>query len=329
LATSLSIGTGGSGGIFGPGMVIGAFVGAAVWRLFEPHFPSMGHNPAAYVIVGMMACFGGISRAPLAVMLMVAEMTGSLSVIPPAMVGVGISWLIVRRADDTMYRSQLADRRGTRAAQVLVGLPLLATVPVRRAMRPPRLVLGETADPADAVAAMEAAGVPAAPVVDGAGRFEGTVNAADLPGARSLRTVVDAAAPVTSLDAQLDAGLEALTITRPAFVPVLDRGRRVHGTLAVSDVVRAYRAELLASLTPADGPSAAPVVSRLEAEPDAPWVGHPLRDGLLPAGVIVTAVQRGDTVLTPDGGTVIQPGDRLSIIGPVSDSESSDVLSGL
>ena len=79
VATGLSIGSGGSGGIFGPGMMIGAFLGASVWRLFEPVVPSMGHDPAPYVIVGMMCCFGGISRAPLAVMLMVAEMTGSLS----------------------------------------------------------------------------------------------------------------------------------------------------------------------------------------------------------------------------------------------------------
>ena len=98
LATGLSIGSGGSGGIFGPGIVIGAFLGAAVWRVFDPVFPSMGHDPAPYVIVGMMSCFGGISRAPLAVMLMVAEMTGSLSILTPAMIAVGISWLIVRHA---------------------------------------------------------------------------------------------------------------------------------------------------------------------------------------------------------------------------------------
>jgi len=58
VATGLSIGSGGSGGIFGPGMVIGAFIGASVWRLFEPIVPSMGHNPAPFVIVGMMCCFG-------------------------------------------------------------------------------------------------------------------------------------------------------------------------------------------------------------------------------------------------------------------------------
>lgn len=110
LATGLSIGSGGSGGIFGPGMVIGAFVGAAVWRLFEPAFPWMGHDPTPYVIVGMMGCFGSIARAPLAVMLMVAEMTGSIGSIEPGIIAVGAAWLIVSRGEETMYRSQLISR---------------------------------------------------------------------------------------------------------------------------------------------------------------------------------------------------------------------------
>ena len=110
LATGLSIGSGGSGGVFGPGMVIGAFVGAAVWRLFEPAFPWIGDDPTPYVIVGMMCCFGSIARAPLAVMLMVAEMTGSIGSIEPGIIAVGLAWLIVSRGQETMYRSQLISR---------------------------------------------------------------------------------------------------------------------------------------------------------------------------------------------------------------------------
>ncbi len=45
-----------------------------------------------------------------AVMVMVAEMTGSVSILAPAMVAVGLAWLIVRRGDDTIYRSQLKNR---------------------------------------------------------------------------------------------------------------------------------------------------------------------------------------------------------------------------
>jgi CIC family chloride channel protein len=91
-------------------MVVGAFLGAAVWRLFEPLGQSMGHDPAPYVIVGMMCCLGSISRAPVAVTLMAAEMTGSLSVLVPATLAVTLAFLIVRHSDDTIYRSQRKNR---------------------------------------------------------------------------------------------------------------------------------------------------------------------------------------------------------------------------
>jgi chloride channel protein, CIC family len=111
VATSLSIGTGGSGGIFGPGIVIGGFVGAAIWRLghlFD--LPGIPDSPATFVVVGMMACFGSVAHAPLAVMIMVAEMTGSFSVVPCAMVAVGIAYLLITRTDVSIYQAQRRDR---------------------------------------------------------------------------------------------------------------------------------------------------------------------------------------------------------------------------
>ncbi|MBN3455554.1 chloride channel protein [Mycobacterium sp. DSM 3803] len=111
VATSLSIGTGGSGGIFGPGVVIGAFVGAALWRLGEAlGIPGLPDTPAVFVVVGMMACFGSVAHAPLAVMVMVAEMTGSFTVIPGAMVAVGIACLVISRTNVSIYRAQRLDR---------------------------------------------------------------------------------------------------------------------------------------------------------------------------------------------------------------------------
>jgi CIC family chloride channel protein len=132
LATSLSIGSGGSGGIFGPGMVIGGMLGAAVWRLGEGVLPQMPNSPATFVIIGMMALFGGIAHAPLAVMLMVAEMTGNLSLLAPAMVAVAVSTALV--GDHTIYRAQLPDRSQSPAHRVRFGIPLLAAVRVRDAM---------------------------------------------------------------------------------------------------------------------------------------------------------------------------------------------------
>ena len=245
LATGLSIGSGGSGGIFGPGMIIGAFIGASVWRLFEPVIPSMGHNPAPYVIIGMMCCFGGISRAPLAVMLMVAEMTGSLSILGPAMIAVGLAWFIVRRNDDTIYRSQLRSRADAPAQRLLIGMPILSEVPVGKAMAPPRLVITGGTSMRTAGSARQSA-LTGAPVVDGNGRFEGTISAARL--ARSEGTTgIDWSrwlmCPHRRCLSRRISTLQSMRSRRPRehWVPVLDSDRKVVGTVATSDVVRGYR----------------------------------------------------------------------------------------
>ena len=175
-ATAFSIGTGGSGGVFGPGMVIGAFTGLAFWRLFEPFAPGVGHTPAPYVVVGMMAVFGSISRAPLAVMLMVAEMTGSLQILPPALVAIALAPFIVSKSDDSIYRSQLRTRADSEASRLQFGLPLLNLIQVAKAATPPKVVLRDDTPLADASEELRAAGVPGAPVVDGDGWYLGTVD---------------------------------------------------------------------------------------------------------------------------------------------------------
>ncbi len=143
LATALSIGSGGSGGIFGPGMVIGGMLGASFWRLAHGVLPEMPADPAPVVIIGMTALFGGIAHAPLAVMLMVAEMTGNLSLLAPAMVAVAISTALV--GDRTIYHSQLPTRADSPAHRVRFSFPLLSSLLVRDAMVPSESTQGATA----------------------------------------------------------------------------------------------------------------------------------------------------------------------------------------
>ena len=322
VATGLSIGSGGSGGIFGPGMVIGAFLGASVWRLFEPIFPSMGHSPAPYVIVGMMSCFGGISRAPLAVMLMVAEMTGSLSIITPAMVAVGIAWLIVRQGDDTIYRSQLKSRADAPAQRLLAGLPLLAAISTASAMAEPRLVIESNRDGGDARGAVDRAGLGAAPVIDGDGRFEGTVSRAALTSSlehRSVGDLADVGAPTVSVNSRLDVALESLIEAPLSWAPVLDGERRVVGTLSISDIVRAYRAELAASAERVSEVGTMAGTALVTIAPRSPIVGKTLRQAVLPRGLLITSITRGDQTFVPNGDTEFAAGDHLYVLGQPGD----------
>ena len=110
VTTSLTIGSGGSGGVFGPGMVIGGFLGGALWAGLHTVAPALvaGAQPGAFVVVGMAAFFGGIAKAPLAVILMVAEMTGEYTLIVPAMLATMVAYLV--SGQTSIYEQQVPTR---------------------------------------------------------------------------------------------------------------------------------------------------------------------------------------------------------------------------
>ncbi|HSB78471.1 MAG TPA: chloride channel protein [Candidatus Methylomirabilis sp.] len=96
LAMSLTISSGGSGGVFGPNVYIGAMVGGWVAFVMDQWFPAAHFVPAAFAVVGMGAVFAGTARVPLATLIMVAEMTGGYGLIVPAMLASSLSFTIQR-----------------------------------------------------------------------------------------------------------------------------------------------------------------------------------------------------------------------------------------
>ncbi|HET9058678.1 MAG TPA: chloride channel protein [Acidimicrobiales bacterium] len=322
LATSLSIGTGGSGGVFGPGLVIGAFTGLALWRVLGPGMPGLGHSPAAFVVVGMMSVFGGISRAPLAVILMVAEMTGGVGLLAPAMVAVAISTFIVAKTDDSIYRSQLRTRADLPGARLQSAMPLLTRLTVAGAARSPKVMLIQSMPAAEALEELATAGVPGAPVVDDNGLYVGAVDkraleelAATEPRASSQK-VVDATAATISADANMSSALEALSQAGGHWVTVTGGSRQVVGILASSDVVRAYRRALYDSLGQLARAAPNTVGVELRISDASPVRDVAIRDARLPAGCIIVSVQRGSSLLFAEGATVLRDGDILSVLVP-------------
>ncbi len=112
VATAFSIGSGGSGGVFAPGLFIGALTGYVLSNLFIKLFPTLIGEPGRFVstfmIVGMLSLFGGISKAPLAVLIMVNEMVGSYELMAPAMISIALSYFLTGRI--TIYSEQVPDR---------------------------------------------------------------------------------------------------------------------------------------------------------------------------------------------------------------------------
>jgi CIC family chloride channel protein len=105
VATGLTISSGGSGGVFGPSMLIGGMLGGACGQFLDYWMPNAHIEPAAFVLVGMGGFFAGVSKTPLTSIVMVSEMTGSYSLLVPLMLACGLNMAISRRW--TIYEEQV------------------------------------------------------------------------------------------------------------------------------------------------------------------------------------------------------------------------------
>ncbi len=105
LATAFSIGSGGSGGVFGPSVVIGGCIGGAVGVFFHSIMPSVVVNPASFIIVGMAGFFAGSSNVPITAVIVVSEITSSYHLLLPSMLVCSLSFFLCRRWN--LYRAQV------------------------------------------------------------------------------------------------------------------------------------------------------------------------------------------------------------------------------
>ena len=116
IATSFSVGSGGSGGMLGPALFSGAMYGASVGALFDWLFPDLQISIANCAMIGMAGYLTAAVRTPLAAILMVSEFTGNHNLLLPAMWVCGFSFLMT--PGWTLYKSQRRDRDSSPVHQV-------------------------------------------------------------------------------------------------------------------------------------------------------------------------------------------------------------------
>lgn len=113
IATGLTIGSGGSGGVFGPALVVGGLFGAGVGCLFHALVPAVHPPPlAGFVVVGMAAFFAGVANAPVGAVILVSEFTGSYTLMAPVLLASIINYLLLRHR--TLYEHQAGYRHESR-----------------------------------------------------------------------------------------------------------------------------------------------------------------------------------------------------------------------
>jgi CIC family chloride channel protein len=330
LATSLTIGSGGSGGVFAPALFIGAMVGGTFGTVVHQLLPDITASSGAYALVGMAAVFAGAAHAPITSVIILFEMTNDYRIILPLMLATVVSTLLVQKLfRENIYTLKLA-RRGIRLEQghdvdvmqsVLVGEAMatdIQTVDTDLPLAELDRIFYET----------HHHGIPA---LDSEGNLFGIVTLQDLERAKErgpldgwlVRDIATRSLLVTYPDEPVWTALKRLGIRDVGRLPVVERQnpKRLVGVIRRHDIIRAYNIALSdwaksqhrqkqLKLRDVDNTE----FIELKLQSDATCVNRTVSDiaTSLPHEVIIISIRRASgEVIIPHGDTSFQAGDQV------------------
>jgi CIC family chloride channel protein len=244
LTTGLTVGSGGSGGVFAPGLVIGGMTGGVLWNVLHIYPAITPSSPSAFVIVGMMALFGGIAKVPLAMIIMVTEMTMDYTLLIPGMLTCSIAYLVT--GDSYIFESQVNAKAESPAHRHEYSVMHLKALKVNESMTKhvPTISSQSTVD--EVANLLKMYEVHAMMVVDG-GKLVGIVAKPDAmrfifqdqPEA-SVKEIMSTELIVTYTDESLFDAMNKMIVNQISQLPVVERDNpdRLLGLLALDDVIR-------------------------------------------------------------------------------------------
>jgi CIC family chloride channel protein len=250
LATSLTLGSGGSGGVFAPALFIGALMGGAFGLLLQLVLPGHIAPPGAYAVIGMAATFAAAAHAPVTSILIIYELTRSEAMIPAIMVATVVATLLsYRLSEDSVYTVKFK-RRGLRIGDTLARDPL-KQIQVRDAMATEFFRMQPTMTIRQALLFAETVGQKAYPVVvEGSSDLLGLVTIYDLNLAiannRSddtpISDIMDPVPEMATPEDYLDLAVELLENTDANMLPIVAtrNDARLIGVLTQSTIIHAY-----------------------------------------------------------------------------------------
>jgi chloride channel protein, CIC family len=316
-ACGLTIGIGGSGGVFAPSLFIGVTSGMAFGDVAHHIFGAAAGDPALYAVVAMGAVFASAARAPLTSLASVVEMTGDFALTLPVMLAVAIASTISRAASyGTIYTTKLLRRRTD--IDRTTPWRALSDLKVAHAMRPLRPALA----------------VPPAPGADGDGN--GAADPAPDWAALAGRVTHQTDPQSVFATESLAQTLRQLEVYGRDGLPVLSPdGHQVQGWITAPAVLRAI-ARQIATSQPATAQAQAAAdwdhpdpsmltqhppnplpgyrLVEITITPGSPAAGRKLGDVTWPHASTPVSVLRGRQLRPPRPEITLTPGDRVSLL---------------
>jgi CIC family chloride channel protein len=328
LATSLTIGSGGSGGVFSPSLFIGAMLGGTFGSVAHQVLPDITAGPGAYALVGMAAVFAGAAHAPLTAIIILFEMTQDYRIILPLMFATVISTILAQRLEaESIYTLKLR-RRGI-DVRAKKDVNLMRAILVEEAMTPAEefTTVKPTTSLPELARLFQETAHHGFIVLDKNDELCGVVTLLDLERAietgKADATVGDICTRnvvTTFPDETLDDALRHFGALDVGRIPVVDRRNPRHlvGVLRRGDIVHSYshalvdkheREHHLARVRLERAIGAELVEIDLNTGDAA--IGKRLKELKLPSDCVIVSIQRGGRVVVPRGNTQLLAGDRV------------------
>ncbi|HIJ78208.1 MAG: chloride channel protein [Desulfobulbaceae bacterium] len=339
LATSFTLGSGNSGGVFAPSLFTGAMLGGAFGYLARGIFPEMEIEVGAYALVGMAAVFAATARAPLTSMLIVFEMSNDYRLILPLMAaGMVASSVAEWLHPDSIYTIKLS-KKGIRFRSGKY-LDVMQGVMVEEMMEKNPITMHSSQSVAELFAALQETHLHGFPVQDETGNLYGIVTIQDLertiqklennkqPDKPTLRDIkvgdVATPDPVTVFpDEPIWSAIHKMAPRDLERLPVVSRRNpaRMVGLISRSDILRAYDVALVRqqheqydqarlNLRTAKYLEFIDVI----VDRDCPYVEHNLAEIPLPKNANLVSIERDGLILIPHGDTKIMAADKITIL---------------
>ncbi|HUX55532.1 MAG TPA: chloride channel protein [Bacteroidales bacterium] len=255
LATSFTIGSGGSAGVFGPSMVIGGTLGAASGYLLQFIFPGFTLYPSTFAIVGMAGFFAAAANTPISTIIMVSELTGNYELLMPSMWVCTISFLVARKW--SIYQSQVPGKIYSQAHFGEYAHDIFKTITVRTAFNKTKnnMTLQDDMPVENIIITLKSTKQRMFPVINKEKQLIGTFYIKDIPkllqkSDNEFKTVADIMQQhllKISLNETIDKAQAIMLHNHVDELVVVDdfnNPDNVLGIITTADIIKAYNREL-------------------------------------------------------------------------------------
>lgn len=349
IATAFTLGSGGSGGVFGPSLYFGALLGASWGIIANMLFPEWTASPGAYALVGMGAMLSGITHMPITAILMIFEFTNNYLIIPPLMIASIISVLLSNQIAKKSIESAVLESKGINIHDKRE-VNLLRTILVSSVMETDPALIKRNAPFSEVITGLLSGKSHFAIVVDDRNSYVGTIELNDV---RELLLDQESASstliasdisntkiPFVLPDDNLDLIMHIFGRVEKDHIAVCNNAleKKVIGVVTKSSVINAYNVRIFQQdltggfsslLDSADESRSIEVLGGMYiCEIDVPvsWIGKSIKEidirRKYELEILVVHHTSSDTEKNssrpgefPSPELILQPGDRLLVLG--------------